>query len=106
MSSSEPGGGGIGKPLFVGNRIGTRPVPRVLIGNRPAGGGGGKSELADRGKFGCGNRLNGDGKFRFVLVGGKGNGQVELEAAVVVADVVFVAVTVVVVALSLVDVVF
>lgn len=52
-SSNEPGGGN-GKPLFVGNMLGRRPVPSVDIGKRLGGGGGSM--------FGVGKRLNGDGR--------------------------------------------
>ena len=102
ISTNEPGGGGNGKPLFVGNRIGTRPGPSVFIGNKP-GGGGGKSDDGGRVKFGGGRRPNGDGKFiaEFVIDGGgKGNGHVELAVVVVIV------VAVVVEVLSVVDVEF
>ena len=61
-SSKEPGGGN-GKPLLVGNRMGTRPVPSVFIGNKPGGAGGGRSDAEARAKFGDGKRPNGDGRF-------------------------------------------
>lgn len=87
MTSIKEPGGGKGRPLFVGKRIGTRPVPSVFIGNKP-GGGGGKSDEGGRVKFGGGRRPNGDGKFSpgFGMdAGGKGKGHAEF---VVVVDVV------------------
>jgi hypothetical protein len=105
ISSNGPGGGN-GKPLLVENKIGTRPVPSVLIGNKPGGGGGGKSDDEGRFKFGGCKRPNGDGKFivEFVIDdGGKGNGHTEL-VVVVIEGVVLAVVTVVVEVLSVVDV--
>ena len=87
ISSNEFGGGGGGKgrPLLLGNIIGTRPVPRVLSGKRP-GGGGGKMELGARVKFGGGKRPNGEGKLMFALLpmddGGNGRGHAELDVVV------------------------
>jgi hypothetical protein len=107
ISINGPGGGN-GKPLLVGNKIGTRPVPSVFIENRPGGGGGGKSDDGGRVKFGGGKRPNGDGKLIVGFViddGGKGNGQVEF-VVVVIVEVVLAVVTVVVELLSVVDVEF
>jgi hypothetical protein len=109
ISNNEPGGGGgNGKPLLVGNKIGTRPVPSVFIENIPGGGGGGRSEDGGRFKFGGGKRPNGDGKFIVEFVfddGGKGNGQFEF-VVVVIEGVVLAVVTVVVDGLSIDDVLF
>lgn len=107
-SSNVPGGGGNGKPLLFGNKIGTRPVPSELSEKRPGGGGGGNIDDGGRVKFGGGKRPNGDGKFIVALViddGGNGNGQVEL-VVVVIDGVVLAVVTVLIEGLSLVDVEF
>ena len=88
MSSKVLGGGGMGRPLFVEKRMGTRPAPRVFMEKRP--GGGGRRDEGGRVIFGGGKRPNGEGRLIFVLPmeeGGNGRGHVELVVVAVAADV-------------------